>query len=182
MAWIQAQQRPATRISACLSVGALHCRSKRKLLKKLAEWPLSFVFCSVWYFICQESCGFVFTRGFVFVLPVSTGQQVKAVSAVCLGAAFFRQLSFFPWVLIMHCFNQHLLNSKVKPVCLYYKLIQRWLVQIVLLIPWVCKMVVLWTLAHYLRGFFCSGCSSSLSRVTASRPCLVKLSLRELSF
>lgn len=43
-------------------------------------------------FSCQESCGFVFMRDFIFIMALSTGQQVKAVSAVWLGGACFRQL------------------------------------------------------------------------------------------
>lgn len=107
--WNPGSAGAAARISTCLSVGALCCRSKRKLLRKLPEWWLCFVFCSVWYFICQESCGFVFMGDFVFMMPLSTGQQVKAVSAVWLGGACFRQLSLFLLAEIGVSFNQALL-------------------------------------------------------------------------
>lgn len=32
---------------------------------------------------CQESCGFVFMRDFVFIMPLNAGQQVKVVFAMC---------------------------------------------------------------------------------------------------
>lgn len=58
---------------------------------------------------CQESSGFVFMRDFVFIMPLNTGQQVRAVSAMWLGGACFKQLSFVPLAEIGMSFNQALL-------------------------------------------------------------------------